>query len=316
MRKVEPMLRNAIFVLLAVILVASCTPGQSTDPGEAVSPNLVADPAVGPGTVTVADGVEIAYTAYRIGDPNLVLVHGWMCDQSYWQRQVPMLAEHLGVVTVDLAGHGSSGADRQVWTIESLGRDVKAVVDHLHLERVIVVGHSMGGRVGLEVARLLPGAVIGVIGVDSLHNADAKLDSDQTEAFLAGFENDFAATCDGFVRAMFGANADAVIIDQIAADMCAGPGPVGTALLRDYVAYDTAAAMQAAGVPVRCVNADKWPTNATANRQYCDFEVTILPGFGHFLMQEAPDQLNAALSDTVLDIVNSEDMSTEDPQLR
>jgi pimeloyl-ACP methyl ester carboxylesterase len=172
----------------------------------------------------------------------------------------------------------------------------------------------MGGRVGLEAARLLPGTVIGVIGVDTLHDADAKLGSDQAEAFLAGFENDFAATCDGFVRPMFGANADTVLIDQIAADMCAGPGPVGAALLRDYVAYDTAAAMHAAGVPVRSVNADRWPTNATANRQYCDFEVTILPGVGHFLMQEAPDQLIAALSDTVLDIVNSEEPGAEHPQ--
>jgi len=296
------MRRIMILLLITGVLLASCTPTGSIDPESVASGDAAAQPAIGPGTVTSADGVEIAYTAHCIGDPNLVLVHGWMCDQSYWEEQVPVLADAFGVVTVDLAGHGESGSDRQAWTTTSLGVDVKAVIEQLQLERVIVVGHSMGGRVALEAARLLPGRVIGIIGVDTLQNADAKLDPDQTEAFLAGFANDFAATCDAFVRSMFGTNVNTVIIDKIAADMCTGPGPVGAALLRDYVAYDTATAMQAVGVPVRCINADKWPTDVAANQKYCDFDVTIIPGVGHFLMQEAPDQLNTALVETVLGI--------------
>jgi len=291
---------HTILMLLALILLTSCAPGPATDSGQASTL-----PAVGPGTVAADDGVKIAYTAHHIADPTLVLVHGWMCDQSYWQQQVPALSKEYGVVTIDLAGHGKSGSDRQDWTIASLGRDVKAVIEHLRLKRVIVVGHSMGGRVALETARLLPGTVIGVIGVDTLQDADEKLNPGLVKDFLGSFERDFARACDGFVRDMFGTNADTGLIDRIAADMCSGPGSVGTALLRDYIAYDTAAAMQAAGVPVRCVNADKWPTNVKGNQQYCDYAVTIIPGFGHFLMQEAPDQLNAALDKAVLDILHT-----------
>jgi pimeloyl-ACP methyl ester carboxylesterase len=305
------MLRNTLLVLFVAFLLSSCTPTGSTVP-EVASPEASVQPVIGPGTVTSADGVEIAYTTHRIGDPSLVLVHGWMCDQSYWEEQVPVLAEAaLGVVTVDLAGHGESGSDRQEWTTASLGIDVKAVIEQLRLERVIVVGHSMGGRVALEAARLLPGRVIGIIGVDTLHNADARQDPDQTEAMLAGFTNDFTASCNGFVRSMFGTTTDTVMIDKIVADMCAGPGPIGTALLRDYVAFDTAAAMEAAGVPVRCVNADKWPTDAAANQKYCDFEVTIISGAGHFLMQEAPAQLSTALIETVHGIINQIQPGTE-----
>jgi pimeloyl-ACP methyl ester carboxylesterase len=306
------MLRNTLLLLFAAVLLTSCTPTGSVDHESVASPEVAAQPDIGPGTVTSADGVEIAYTVHHIGDPNLVLIHGWMCDQSYWAEQVPVLAEAaFGVVTVDLAGHGDSGSDRQAWTTASLGVDVKAVLEQLQLERVILVGHSMGGRVALEVARLLPGRVIGIIGVDTLQNADAKLDPDQAEAMLAGFANDFVAACDGFVRSMFGATADTVMIDKIAADMCAGPGLVGTALLRDYVAYDTAAAMQAVGVPVHCVNTDKWPTDAAANQKYCDFNVTIIPGVGHFLMQEAPDQLSTALIETVRGIIDQDQPGTE-----
>ncbi len=252
----------------------------------------------GPVIMRSSDGVEIAATVYSAGQPTVVLIHGWMCDQTYWENQIPALAGDFGVVTVDLAGHGLSGTDRESWTIDSLAQDAAAVITHLELTDVVVIGHSMGGRVGLEVARMLPGTVVGVIGVDTLHDADAVW-SPEDLAFVDRFESDFTTACDGFVRGMFGKQADGALVDQVAADMCGGPGDIGTALLRDYVAFDLASSMQSAGVPVRCVNADLWPTNTAANRKYADFGVVILPGVGHFLMQEAPDELNAALIEIV-----------------
>jgi pimeloyl-ACP methyl ester carboxylesterase len=293
------MVRTDFVVLVAGLALASCAPAPSEEP----APAKPTQQLNGSGSAASADGVEIAYTVHRLGDPNLVLVHGWMCDQSYWEQQVPALAEGFGVITLDLAGHGASGAGRESWTTASLGEDVKAVVEHLGLERVIVIGHSMGGRVGLEAARLLPGSVIGVIGVDTLQDADAKSDPKEMEPLLAALESEFAATCEGFVRPMFGQGADAAVVERIVADMCGGPGPIGAALLRDYLDYEVGEAMRAAGVPVRAINADKWPTQVENNRAYCDFDATILPGYGHFLMQEAPDALNGALVDTVLAIV-------------
>jgi pimeloyl-ACP methyl ester carboxylesterase len=64
-------------------------------------------------------------------------------------------------------------------------------------------------------------------------------------------------------------------------------------------------------VPVRAINADKWPTNVENNRAYCDFDATVLPGYGHFLMQEAPEVLNSALVDTVRALVSGGGGATE-----
>jgi pimeloyl-ACP methyl ester carboxylesterase len=290
------MLYRITLSLALSILVAACSgPPAPEQPAEAVEASA---PSAGPLTVRSPDGVDIAATVHSLGRPTVVLVHGWMCDQTYWEAQIPALAENLGVVTVDLAGHGLSGTDRQTWTVDSLGQDAAAVITHLELTNAIVIGHSMGGRVGLEVARLLPGTVVGVIGVDTLHDADAVWDSEAGD-LLDSLENDFTTTCEGFVRSMFGEGADGALIDHIASDMCSGPGEIGTALIRDYVAFDLASAMQSAGVPIRCVNADKWPTNTEANRKYADFEAVILPGVGHFLMHEAPDELNDALIEIV-----------------
>lgn len=287
-----------------VVLVVALTGcgGQQVEETPAAPPAEV----TGPGTVASADGVEIAYTVHRVDDPNLVLVHGWMCDQSYWKAVVPALAEGFGVVTVDLAGHGASVGDRDAWTIRSLGADVAAVVEELDLDRVIVVGHSMGGLVALDAARRLPDEVIGIIGVDTLHDADEEVDPEQVEQMLAAFGSDFPATCDGFVRGMFVEGTDSALVDEVVADMCTGPGDVGTALLDAYVAFDLPLAFAEADVPIRAINTDMWPSDVAGNREIADFDLILLEGYGHFLMQEAPDELTEAIIDTALEIVTVE----------
>ncbi len=128
------------------------------------------------GTVRSADGTPIHYLVDGSGEPALVLIHGWACDASYWDNQVPAFAATHRVVRVDLAGHGASGAQRARYTVQAFGEDVRAVVEQEKLGRVILVGHSMGGDVMLEAARLLPGKVLGLVAVDTLHDVTERLD--------------------------------------------------------------------------------------------------------------------------------------------
>ena len=98
---------------------------------------------------------------------------------------------------------------------------------------------------------------------------------------------------------MFGDGASVEGVNEVTLDMCEGPADIGAALIRDYTTYDLAAALESAKVPVRVVNADKWPTNVGANRKYADFDAVIIEGQGHFLMQEAPAELNPAMIDAI-----------------
>ncbi len=290
--------------LLVIVTVGGCG-GVDTN---GVQPMAIPRPiaAEGPRILAAPDGVEIAFTVHRIGWPNLVLVHGWMCDQSYWDEQVAGLMEDFGVVTVDLAGHGDSGVARQSWSIGSLAGDVVTVVEALRLDAVIVVGHSMGGMVALEVANALPERVIGVIGVDSLHDSDPDISLEELAPLFAGFENDFVGTCDGFVRGMFVDGTDPDLIGGVVTDMCGGPEEVGLELMRVYGDYDWPRGFADAGVPIRSINADLWPTDLEGNRQVADYDLTVFPGYGHFLMQEAPEELTKALIATAGNIVEAE----------
>jgi pimeloyl-ACP methyl ester carboxylesterase len=292
---------RSIVVIALVVSCAAC--GKvAEEPAADVEPQAEAETT----QLVSADGLPLAYSDTGDGDVAVVLIHGWMCDRSYWDAQVPFLASSYRVVAIDLGGHGDSGMEREGWPIGAFPHDVAAVVEHLGLELVILVGHSMGGPVALEASTLLGDRVLGVVGVDTLHNVEAEYDPEQEASFLEALEADFPNACDGFVRSMFPADADPALVERVAADMCGGPAEVGTALMRQYMEYDQAAALAAATVPVRSVNADMWPSDVEANRRHHeDYDAVIVEGVGHFLMMERPEVFNPVLADTLMEVAHS-----------
>jgi pimeloyl-ACP methyl ester carboxylesterase len=178
------------------------------------------------------------------------------------------------------------------------------VVDELGLEKVVLVGHSMGGYVALEAARLQPGRVLGVVGVDTLQDADLEYPDEVYDSFIAPLEADFVAGTGNFVRRMFPEGSDPALVERVVGTMTACPPEVGLSLMRGYRHYDLADLLAAAGVPVRVVNAPQWPTSVENNRKYApDFDAVIIEGVGHFLMMERPAEFNAALAEVLTEIL-------------
>jgi pimeloyl-ACP methyl ester carboxylesterase len=265
------------------------------------------------GTVASTDGLDIAYTVVGSGTPALVLVHGWMCDRTYWDHQVADLSTRWKVVALDLGGHGDSGLEREGWPLARYVDDVVAVIDHLALDEVILVGHSMGGPVSLGVAAAKPEVVRAVIGIDTLQNADLKYEPEQWQPVLAGFDTAFEATCRSFVGSMFPPEADVGVQAQVADDMCTGPEDVGRALMHQFPEYDLPAAMTAVSdVKVHCINSAMFPTAVDVNRAYVPgFEVTVMDGVGHFPMLEDPTGFTTELARIVSEIVSDPPSTTE-----
>lgn len=264
------------------------------------------------GTVAVSfDGVLISYSVYGDGDVTLVFVHGWSCDSRYWCEQIPYFAKNYRVVTIDLAGHGHSGAERTDYTMESFAKDVQAVIDQIGAYRVILIGHSMGGSVISHAALLMPDRVIGIIGVDTLDNVEWKHTQEELEEFVKPFEDNFAEKVDSFVREMFPASVDPSLVTWVVSDMKATNRQMALSSLRSYVGeYVSGEAVSVAeqlSVPVRAVNADLWPTNFEGNRRhYKSFDAVIIKGASHFLQLEQPDTFNQHLNRMITDIINAQ----------
>jgi pimeloyl-ACP methyl ester carboxylesterase len=253
------------------------------------------------GAVRSADGVPIAYTVQGKGAPALVFVHCWACDHTFWDAQVPHYARSHQVVTVDLGGHGRSGAGRADWTMQAFAADVAAVVKHLDLKKVILVGHSMGGPVIVETARLIPDRLAGLVPVDTLLDVDDPMTAEQIDQALALFKTDFKGATAGFMRQwMFVPASKPALVDEVVAKVQSIDPAVGLSAIRNTWSYDPREALKQIKVPIVAVNADKFPTNVAGFRKYApQYDAVIVKGWGHYLMREDPAAFNRALDDAL-----------------
>jgi len=262
-----------------------------------------------PGVVPSADGTPIAYEVHAGGEPTLVLVHGWSCDARYWREQLASFAGRHRVVTIDLAGHGQSGTARQDYTMRAFGEDVRAVADAVGGDQLILVGHSMGGLVIAEAARLLPGRVLGLIGVDTLHNLELPITEEYAAGMIAPLEADFTAACRQFAASMIRPDTDADLAAWIEADMAAAHQEAALSSMRRYlgqwVSGDVPALFEELDLPVVVVYADLWPIDAEANRRHMrSFEAIVLEESDHFLMLGAAERFDPAFAEAIEKIKN------------
>ncbi len=103
------------------------------------------------------DGREVNYVDIGSGSREpIVFVHGLAGQWQNWLENIPRAAQERRVIALDLPGFGQSEQPRDETTISGYGRAVEALCDRLGLGAVDVVGNSMGGFVGAEVAIQFP----------------------------------------------------------------------------------------------------------------------------------------------------------------
>lgn len=249
------------------------------------------------------DGTEIAYTVQGKGEIALVFVHGWSCDRSYWENQIDEFSEEYKVVTLDLAGHGDSGIDRKDYTLELFGLDVCTVVDKLNLEKVILIGHSMGGGVILNAYAYMPEKVVGLIGVDTFRGLGEKNKQEDIEVFLKPFKENFKVRTAEFVKSMFIKDSDSTIVEKIVVDMANAPMEVAISSMENAFSFDETELLKNINVPVISINSDFRFTNSEANKKLLkSFELKTLNNCGHFLMIEKPNEFNSVLKESILEL--------------
>jgi pimeloyl-ACP methyl ester carboxylesterase len=251
-------------------------------------------------TVFSFDDEPIVYEKAGAGETALVFVHCWSCDKSYWANQLKYFGIRYKVIAIDLAGHGESGLGRVDWTIENYGKDVKAVIDKEKLDKVILIGHSLGGPVVLTAAQLLGDKVKALVTIDTFQDIEQKFTQEQLDGFYKSFEKDFVAATKEFVKGLFPENADSTLVIEIAEDMSSAPPNVALASFRSLFKFDEAANFDKLQIPVRFINSDKVQTNIEAAKRHIkDFDLKIIRGVGHFPMLEKPDEFNSVLNETI-----------------
>ena len=98
--------------------------------------------------------------------PPVVLLHGLASTCRIWDFVAPLLAQDFSVIAVDQRGHGDSGKPDHGYDFDSVAGDIAALLAGRGIERPVVVGHSWGADVALELAVARPDLLRGIVFVD------------------------------------------------------------------------------------------------------------------------------------------------------
>ena len=191
------------------------------------------------------------------------------------------------------------------------GRGAPALVNHLELARCVLVGHSMGCRVVLEAARLMPEKVAGLVLVDGSRNATRDPEGAEAAARATVEKLGYAPFAEMLFRQMFfkpSTQADAIVARALKTS--AEFGPVLWPRITRWDAGQMDAAFDALRAPVLAIqsttrNAElkRAPLKAGDTSPWIDYlrsrgaKVEIVPDTGHFTQLEAPETVNRLIDE-------------------
>lgn len=255
--------------------------------------------------VEVEPGVRLFVHEVGTGEP-VVLIPGWAMSHATWDTQVRVLAATHRVVCIDLRGHGRSDKPYGDYSIDRHAADVSAVLEHLGLGPVMLVGWSMGGSVAFSVAARTPERVARLVLAGS--NGVRFLADDE---FPDGFPAPASATLIGgelnarpryrreaMTAAFF--KPDEPVVDWLVADSMQTPSWAGAASLEGLLAADHRPAMARITMPVLFLHgADDAFWNVAGSRwvaqRLANARLVELPACGHCPHIEAADAFNGEL---------------------
>ncbi len=250
--------------------------------------------------------MEMAYDDEGAGQP-VLLVHGHPFNRSMWRPQVRWLTERgFRVITPDLRGYGESPVTTGgKTTLDVFATDLRDLLDHLGVDRVLLGGLSMGGQIVLEFHRLYARRLAGLLIADSSARADdeaaRQVRRDTAARVLAEGMEPYATQVLPKMMAPANIGALPAVAEQVLGMMKstspagAAAALVGRAERPDYVEMLTKIA-----VPTLVVvgSEDEFTPVAEAELmagRIPDATLAVIDGAGHLPNLERPAQFNAAL---------------------
>lgn len=120
----------------------------------------------------------------------IVLLHGFLENKIMWQEYVDFFSQKYRIITIDLLGHGESDCLGYVHEMEDNAGAVHEVLEHLRIDKAIILGHSMGGYVALAFAELYPDKIQKLVLLNSTSKEDsAEKKLNRTRAIKAVKQN-------------------------------------------------------------------------------------------------------------------------------
>lgn len=261
--------------------------------------------------------IEIHYEDVGAGRP-VVLIHGWPLSGRSWEHQVPALVEagHR-VITYDRRGFGESSQPWEGYDYDTFTADLHALIEHLDLTDITLVGFSMGGGevvryIGTHGTERIAKAVLASAVPPYLYksddNPDGGLDDDTIAGFEGGVNGDRLAFLDEFTKGFFAAGDNHDLVSEpdrlYNRDIAAFASPKGTLdCIGAFGRTDFRADVAKVTVPTLVIHGDSdgvVPFEVSGKRSHeaiANSTLVLVEGAPHGVNATHADEFNKALLD-------------------
>ena len=223
----------------------------------------------------------------------IVFIHGAGGSHQVWLQQLKSLGRRRKAIAVDLPGHGDSngsGADR----IEAYRDIVKGCIAALGLDRIVMVGHSMGGAITQSIALAYPELLAAIVLVGSGVRLRVQ------PQILAGLRDDAGRAVDLIIKLVHAPGTPAEVLKQDADAMLRISIPVIEGDLLACDAFDLMEQVKAVSIPALVICGTDDLVTPPKYAEYLHSQINgsqlqLVPAAGHMVMMEQPDEVNRGI---------------------
>jgi pimeloyl-ACP methyl ester carboxylesterase len=242
-------------------------------------------------------GLRLYYERAGSGESELLFVHGWCCDWTAFKPQFEYFAHTHTVTAVDLRGCGQSDRPESGYHIRDFADDLAGFCRQVGIDKPVVMGHSLGGGIAVELGARYPSLARALVLVDP-NPIDPLPD---TVKYFEAAADQLEGPSGEEVRRLWTQSMGArnpELARWISDLMCATPLPIAAAVIRNLNDWNGVGALSLCEIPILLLSRAPGGGAAEAVRLLAikpDLEVGMTVGAGHFIQLEVPEQVNAMI---------------------
>jgi pimeloyl-ACP methyl ester carboxylesterase len=288
-------MKNSIFKISPIILflfITSCDLSEKTL--DTVSSSYI----------TFNDS-KVHYKEFGQGEKTLIFIHGWGCDLNTWKYQFDYFKDKYHLVLIDLPGYGQSDKIEKEYTIDLFAQSVSEVVRDLEIKNPVLVAHSMGLPIAIEVLKQLNtenAILVNIDGVyfdfptDSIENIQYKEGLTEFANMFNGenYEQNVEQFCNGFITE----STPVDVRNYILSTMTETPQKVGYQSMKSLIdqKYWGKKTLNNQTISIYAKTDELTPDNESLLRKLFENLTYIeMDSVNHFLMMEKPKKVNEIL---------------------
>jgi pimeloyl-ACP methyl ester carboxylesterase len=261
--------------------------------------------------MVTANGIGLYVEQRGAGAPALVFLHYWGGSSRTWLHVIDRLARQFRTITIDQRGWGRSASPESGYALADMANDAQAVIEMLDLERYILVGHSMGGKVSQLIASRNPPGLVGLALIAPSPPSPLNLPLDIRQGMVHAYDSrDSIIATVGQVLAPNGL--DPEDLETVIIDSLAGAPAAKEAWPLSASQEDISAVLAHIDVPVMIVSGEHDRVDPPEVLR-CELlpripqaRLHILPNRGHLTPFEAPDDIADLVRSFALSIADDE----------